>query len=97
MAAERVALPPPDRAGGMTLAAALVRWRSVRAFAARALCLNPEGHVPRQQGVAAFARRARTTRRPSANQHRNSINPSPDGQASVRHEARRDRAVDPCD
>jgi nitroreductase len=34
MAVERIALPPPDRAGGMTLAEALVRRRSVRAFAA---------------------------------------------------------------
>jgi SagB-type dehydrogenase family enzyme len=37
MAAERIKLPPPDRAGGMPLAAALQGRRSVRAFAARAL------------------------------------------------------------
>ncbi|HSD40716.1 MAG TPA: SagB/ThcOx family dehydrogenase [Burkholderiales bacterium] len=37
MAAERIRLPPPDRDGGMPLAAALQSRRSVRAFAARAL------------------------------------------------------------
>lgn len=37
MTAPRTALPPPDVDGGMTLAAALARRRSVRAFAARPL------------------------------------------------------------
>lgn len=37
MAAERITLPPPERDGGLPLAAALARRRSVRAFAARAL------------------------------------------------------------
>jgi SagB-type dehydrogenase family enzyme len=37
MAAQRIALPPPERDAGMALAAALERRRSVRAFAARAL------------------------------------------------------------
>jgi SagB-type dehydrogenase family enzyme len=45
MAAERIALPPPDRAGGMTLAASLARRRSVRAFATRALSRAELGQV----------------------------------------------------
>ena len=35
MAAERIALPPPDRAGGMTLAEALVRRRMEAGHAAQ--------------------------------------------------------------
>lgn len=45
MAAQRIALPPPDRAGGMPLAAALDRRRSVRAFAARALAPQELGQL----------------------------------------------------
>lgn len=37
MATERIALPPADRSGGMPLAEALARRRSVRAFSTRAL------------------------------------------------------------
>jgi SagB-type dehydrogenase family enzyme len=45
VAAERIALPPPERAGGTTLAAALVRRRSGRAFAARPLSAAELGQL----------------------------------------------------
>lgn len=45
MAAERIALPPPDRAGGMTLAEALAQRRSVRAFAAHPITRAALGQV----------------------------------------------------
>lgn len=65
MAAERIALPPPDREGGTTLAAALVRRRSVRAFAARPLAPAELGQLLwAAQGVSDARDGARTA--PSA-------------------------------
>lgn len=45
MAAERIALPPPERSGGMPLAEALARRRSLRAFGARTLSLANLGQL----------------------------------------------------
>jgi SagB-type dehydrogenase family enzyme len=45
MTAGRTALPPPDTAGGLPLATALARRRSVRAFAARALTAAELGQL----------------------------------------------------
>ena len=45
MTAGRTTLPPPDTEGGLPLAAALARRRSVRAFAARALTAAELGQL----------------------------------------------------
>lgn len=45
MAAEQIALPPPDREGGAPLAAALFRRRSLRAFGSRTLSAAELGQL----------------------------------------------------
>jgi nitroreductase len=65
MDAEGIVLPSPERDGGMTLAAALDRRRSVRAFAARPLSLAELGQLLwATQGVSDASEGRRTA--PSA-------------------------------